>query len=193
MMGRAGSVDDQCERRCFLVEELLRVATGRVPRSSIDDVLRRIVYDSTFFAARNEPLCENDVAKLIAALWSVLTNKGQYDPIGIEGDIPVVTGTSSRFAFVKLYASDLALETVVPDGSFSFAAPVLQPTDEEISLAFEQYLVSVLLLYSVDAPGEPVLMERIVPTLRDFFKAMGSRTDSGAVCEQLLYAMSELV
>lgn len=154
-------------------------ATGRCPVGGIHDVLLRIVRRATCLS----PPYESDIPKLASAIWSVLVSKDIYEALEIGGTTTGVSGESTRFEFVRQYAT-----------SFAWGTPGVEYCSvhktESVPKCFEETLVGLVALYrmDVDSDGEWFSFFEALPEVIRFCRSINSPFD--AVCESFLFVLS---
>ena len=175
------------------IEELLSTATGRHRRGSVDDVLLRVIGNSEFAAMAKFPsdgLGIEDAKKLANALWCIIVSTDVSDPLMISSTIPGISGTSTRMEFAEAWASHLVHGTRVPDVT-AVDRHGSRCSETDLRAGFEEYLVSVVALYSLHiAQNEFFSFRLIVPKMIEFGEALGDPARHCQVCERFLKVMA---
>jgi hypothetical protein len=159
------------------IEKLLHVATGRCPAGDINEILMRLVRRATSMS----PPYESDFPKLATAIWCVLVSKDVFEKLGIGGTTTGISGESTRFEFVRQYATAFVFETP----SVEYCSHHLS---ENISACFEETLIGLAALGRLDF-GAFSFFEAL-PILISFCRALNSRLDT--VCETFLLVLSTI-
>lgn len=159
------------------IENLLHVATARCPVGDVNEILLRLVRRATSLS----PPYESDIPKLASAIWYVLISKEVFDKLRIGGTTTGISGESTRFEFVRQYATAFVFET--PSVEYCSHHP-----SENISECFEETLIGLAALWRLDF--EAFSFCEALPILISFCRALNSRFD--AVCESFLLVLSTI-